>query len=69
VAQSDHGSDIQKLAELMKGIRFAMLTTVEEDGTLHSRPMTTQDTEFDGDLCFLRAAMRPKCMNPIFTTR
>jgi general stress protein 26 len=60
VAQSDHGSDIKKLAELMKGIRFAMLTTVEEDGTLHSRPMTVQETEFDGDLWFFTRGDAPK---------
>ena len=36
----------------MKGMRFAMLTTEEEDGSLHSRPMATQEVEFDGDLWF-----------------
>ena len=33
-------------------IKFAMLTTVHADGTLHSRPMTTQQLEFDGNLRF-----------------
>lgn len=40
----------------MKGVKFAMLTTAEPDGTLHSRPMTTQDVEFDGDIWFFTAA-------------
>ena len=44
----------------MKGIKFAMLTTVEEDGSLHSRPMTTQEVEFDGDLWFFTKASAPK---------
>lgn len=33
-------------------MRFAMLTTVEANGVLRTRPMTTQQTEFDGDLWF-----------------
>ena len=53
-------TDIKKLAEMMKGIRFAMLTTVEENGALHSRPMATQDVEFDGDLWFFTKEHSPK---------
>jgi general stress protein 26 len=41
-----------KVAELIKGERFAFLTTVAPDGTLTSRPMTLQEVEFDGDLWF-----------------
>ena len=52
MSEADHNSELKKLGELMKGIRFAMLTTVEEDGSLHSRPMATQEVEFDGDLWF-----------------
>lgn len=44
--------NIKKLRELIKDIDFTMLTTVEADGTLRSRPMSTQDVEFDGDLWF-----------------
>ncbi|MEO8132148.1 MAG: pyridoxamine 5'-phosphate oxidase family protein [Bryobacteraceae bacterium] len=45
---------IKKLRELIKDLRVGMLTTVtEEDGTLRSRPMATQEAEFDGDLWFL----------------
>ena len=47
-----HQEAVKKLGELVKDIRMAMLTTVHEDGTLHSRPMATQDIEFDGDLWF-----------------
>jgi general stress protein 26 len=43
---------IQKLNKLLKGIRIAMLTTTETDGTLRSRPMATQQQDFDGQLWF-----------------
>jgi general stress protein 26 len=49
-------SDVQKLGELIKGIRVAMLTTVDSEGCLHSRPMATQDAEFDGTLWFFTEA-------------
>jgi general stress protein 26 len=41
---------MDKLRELIKGIKVAMFTTADEDGTLRSRPMVTQETDFDGDL-------------------
>lgn len=56
----DNDESIQKLGKLIKGIRTAMLTTVESDGTLRSRPMATQDVEFDGTLWFFTAASSPK---------
>ena len=37
-----------------------MMTTAEEDGTLRSRPMATQQVEFDGDLWFFTNANAPK---------
>ena len=53
---SEHDSEIKKLAEIIKSIKFAMLTTVEEDGAVHSRPMATQEIDFDGDLWFFTRA-------------
>jgi general stress protein 26 len=48
-----HDTDqIQKLGELIKEVKMAMLTTVEEDGSLHSRPMATTKAGFDGQLWF-----------------
>ena len=41
-----------KVRELLQGMRICMLTTVQADGTLHSRPMALQQTPFDGDLWF-----------------
>ncbi len=43
---------IKKLAELIKDVRIAMLTTADTDGWLRSRPMATQQTEFNGNLYF-----------------
>src|SRR3954471_17297397 len=48
-------NDVETLGEQIKDIKIAMLTTVDEDGTLRSRPMGTQDVEFDGDLWFFTA--------------
>lgn len=53
-------SDIEKLARLIKDIRIAMLTTVDQEGQLHSRPMATQTAEFDGNLWFFTGMSTPK---------
>lgn len=43
---------MRKVALMIRGIRVAMLTTTAPDGTLHSRPMATQEADFDGVLWF-----------------
>ncbi len=43
---------IEKLNGLIEDIDFAMLTTIDTDGVLRSRPMSTQKAEFDGELWF-----------------
>jgi general stress protein 26 len=43
---------VAHLRELIHGIQVTMMTTVEKDGTLHSRPMWTHDRGFDGELWF-----------------
>jgi len=52
--------EIAKLREMIKDIRLAMLTTVENDGTLRSRPMAAQQAEGDVDLWFFTHAGSPK---------
>ena len=47
---------IQKVGELIKDIKMAMLTTEAEDGVLRSRPMATQNSPFDGTLWFFTSA-------------
>ncbi|MGH9882745.1 MAG: pyridoxamine 5'-phosphate oxidase family protein [Pyrinomonadaceae bacterium] len=55
-----HEENVRKLREMIKGIEFAMLTTVDDDGSLRSRPMATQRIEFDGDLYFFTKVSAPK---------
>lgn len=43
---------VAELRERVGATRVAMLTTVEPDGTLRSRPMTTRDLTDEGDVWF-----------------
>lgn len=43
--------ELETLRDLIKDIDTAMLTTISKDGLI-SRPMKTQEVEFDGDLWF-----------------
>src|SRR4051812_46458416 len=52
--------DLQKLAELIDGIPYALLTTREADGTLHTRPMHTEAMESNGTLVFITLASTAK---------
>jgi general stress protein 26 len=48
---------LQKLREIVKAVDICMLTTVDDHGELHSRPMSNnKDVEFDGDLWFFTHA-------------
>lgn len=42
----------KKIADLIKGVRIAMFTSVDAEGQLHARPMATQQVEFDGTAWF-----------------
>ena len=55
-AMTQHDQDVEKLAKLIKGIKFAMLSTALPNGTIHSRPMATQNAPFDGTLWFFTYA-------------
>jgi len=53
--------DLQKLRELVKDIDFCMLTTVDEKGDLHSRPMSSNgDIDPEGDVWFFTSASSHK---------
>jgi general stress protein 26 len=41
-----------QIYDKIKGIKFAMLTSVGEDGLLRSRPMSTTEAQNDGQLWF-----------------
>jgi general stress protein 26 len=44
---------LRKLREIVKAVDICMLTTVDERGDMHSRPMSNnREVEFDGDLWF-----------------
>ena len=45
----------QQLWDKIKDVRVAMLTTQEDDGSLRSRPMYTQQAEYSGELWFFTA--------------
>lgn len=49
---NSHQEAIETVRDLIKGIDTAMFTTLAPEG-LVSRPMKTQEVEFDGDLWFL----------------
>jgi general stress protein 26 len=44
--------EFKKISSFIREINVAMLITLDETGRMHSRPMLTQQVEFDGDLWF-----------------
>jgi general stress protein 26 len=57
-SQADEG--MAKVAELVKEIKFGMLTTQCPDGRLHSRPMSTLQMDEDGCLWFFTSQQSTK---------
>jgi len=54
-------ADFQKLREMVKDIDFCMLTTVDENNDLHSRPMSlNREVDRAGNLWFFTAASSHK---------
>lgn len=50
---STKAEKIEKISRLIKGIKSSMLTTVSDDGVLHSRPMMHRELDEDGNLWFM----------------
>lgn len=50
----------RKLRELIEGISVAMLTTVDAEGQLRSRPLATLQVDGDNELWFFTASQSPK---------
>ncbi len=50
----------QKVWDLIKNIRVAMLVTRDHDDALSARPMSAVNTEFEGALWFMTAGDSPK---------
>jgi general stress protein 26 len=55
-----HHEGAAKLYELIKDVRIAMMTSIEPDGSLHSRPMYNHKADAAGDLWFFSRARDPK---------
>jgi len=53
MSDTSTSENLDTIRGIMKDVRTAMLTTVSEDGSLHSHPMTTQQADFDGDCWFI----------------
>jgi general stress protein 26 len=51
---------LARLKELIEGIRVGLLTTVDLDGTLHTRPIETLRCDDDGTLWFFTDHQSPK---------
>jgi general stress protein 26 len=56
MTSSDRHEDLWKR---IKDIRFAMLTTLDDDGSLTARPMTTVQKEFSGTLWYFTSRSSP----------
>lgn len=50
----------ETIAKIVQGGRVAMVTTVDQDGRLVSRPLALQDRVFDGELWFFTPDPSPK---------
>lgn len=51
--------DHRKLWDKIEDVRVAMMTTIDDDGSLRSRPMWTQGDDFDGTLWFFISNQAP----------
>jgi general stress protein 26 len=51
-SQDSSDQPISKLVEKISDVKIAMLSTLSEDGRLHSRPMYTQEIKEDGLIWF-----------------
>ncbi len=51
---------IARLNELIKGVDFAILTTIRPDNTLHSCPMAAHGVDSDGALWFISGSNTEK---------
>ena len=58
---TQHQDAVKKIAALIKEIDFGMLTTVDAEGRLNSRPMAAnKKVDLDGDIWFFTHDASPK---------
>lgn len=54
---AEHDSDFEKMRGMLKDIDLCMLTTIDEEGDLHSRPMSlNSDVDKAGNLWFFTSS-------------
>jgi general stress protein 26 len=58
--EKQKSAELARLASLVRQMRVAMLTTIEPDGSLRSRPLHTVELDQAGRLWFLTHAHSPK---------
>jgi general stress protein 26 len=58
--EKQRSHDLARLAALIRQIRTGMLTTLEADGSLRSRPLETVELDSAGRLWFFAEASSPK---------
>jgi general stress protein 26 len=56
----EHRDAIEQLKKKLKGLDIAMMTTVDNDGYLRSRPMAAQELDDEGYLWFFTGASSTK---------
>lgn len=52
MSHEEKQDDRAKLYKMIEKVKIAMLTTIEPDGSLHTRPMGNQEADEKGDLWF-----------------
>ena len=59
--EQTRSENLEKLREMIKDIDFCMLTTIDEQGDLHSRPMSSNgDIDPNGDIWFFTGSSSHK---------
>jgi general stress protein 26 len=58
--QKQADADLEKLADIVEDVRIGMLTTLEPDGRLRSRPLATLQLDAAGALWFFTSVSSPK---------
>jgi general stress protein 26 len=58
--EAQHNPQLEKVKDMVESIRIAMMTTVDEQGNLVSRPMACMQMDADGSLWFFTQKSSPK---------
>src|SRR5919106_586153 len=58
--EKQRSQDLARLAALVRQMKVGMLTTIEADGSLRSRPLETVELDREGRLWFFTEASSPK---------